>query len=68
MVKEMAHIHFALLTHLQLNGNTIESVEGLARVHMAHIKLVRLCTYSDNTASSSITSVGVIRKAAWPRL
>ena len=68
MVKEIAHIHFTALTLLQLGGNRIESVEGLTRVHMAHIKDLLLCKYSDNIDSNKITSVGVIRKAAWPSL
>ena len=37
MVKEIAHIHFTALINLHLCGNRIESVEGLARVQMAHI-------------------------------
>ena len=68
LVKEIAHIHFTALTHLLLGGNRIESVEGLARVQMAHIQSVNLGTYTDNIDDSNITSVGVIRKAAWPRL
>ena len=68
MVKEIAHIHFTTLTTLWLGGNRIKSVEGLARVHMAHIQFVKLGTYTDNIENNSITSVGVIRKAAWPRL
>ena len=38
LVKEIAHIHFTALTELYLGDNKIESVEGLARVHMAHIQ------------------------------
>ena len=68
IVKEIAHIHFTALTILWLSGNRIESVEGLARVHMAHIQSVELGTYTDNIDDNNITSVGVIRKAAWPRL
>ena len=37
LVKEIAHIRFTALTTLWLSDNRIESVEGLARVHMAHI-------------------------------
>ena len=68
LVKEIAHIHFTALNNLWLIGNRIESVEGLARVHMAHIQYVFLGTYTDNIGNNNITSVGVIRKAAWPRL
>ena len=68
ILKEIAHIHFTALTTLHLADNSIESVEGLARVHMAHIKSVFLCTYTDNIVGNNIASVGVIRKAAWPRL
>ena len=68
LVKEIAHIHFTALTTLWLGRNSIESVEGLARVHMAHIQFVFLGTYTENIDGNSITSVGVIRKAAWPRL
>ena len=68
IVKEIAHIEFTALTKLYLVGNRIESVEGLARVHMPHIETVGLCTYSDNIADNNITSVGVMRKAAWPDL
>ena len=68
IVKEITHIHFTALTTLWLGGNRIESVEGLARVHMAHIQSVFLGTYTDNIGGNNITSVGVIRKAAWPRL
>ena len=68
IVKEIAHIHFTVLTSLYLGGNRIESIEGLARVHMAHIKVVGLCTCNDNIGNNNITSVGVMRKAAWPGL
>ena len=68
LVKEIAHVHFTALTTLWLGDNRIESVEGLARVHMAHIQSVKLGTYTDNIDGNNITSVGVIRKAAWPRL
>ena len=62
------HIHFTALTKLQLGGNRIESIEGLSRVQMAHIKDVGLGTYTDNIADNNITSVGVMRKAAWSSL
>ena len=68
LVKEIAHLHFTALTNLYLSGNRIESVEGLARVQMPHIVGVSLGTYTDNIDDNNITSVGVIRKAAWPRL
>jgi hypothetical protein len=68
LVQEIAHIDFTALTVLELGGNEIESVEGLARVHMPHIGIVGLSTYSDNIANNNITSVGVMRKAAWPGL
>ena len=68
MVKEIAHIHFTALTHLYLGDNRIESIEGLARVQMAHIQIVNLGTYTDNIGNNNITSVGVMRKASWPRL
>ena len=68
IVKEITHIHFTTLTVLELGCNRIQSVEGLARVNMAHIKAVGLCTYSDNIGNNNITSVGVMRKAAWPVL
>jgi hypothetical protein len=68
IVKEIAHIHFTALTNLYLGSNRIESIEELARVQMPHIERAFLCTYTDNIDSNNITSVGVIRKAAWPRL
>jgi hypothetical protein len=68
LVKEIAHIHFTALTRLYLGGNWIESVEGLARVQMPQIECVDLSTYSDNIVHNNITSVRVMRKAAWPRL
>ena len=68
MVKEIAHLHFTALTALGLGGNRIESIEGLARVQMVHIENVIICKYNDSIDNNNITSVGVIRKAAWPRL
>ena len=68
LVKEIAHLHFTALTYLVLTGNRIECVEGLARVQMPHIEQVGLGTYTDNIDYNNITSVGVIRKAAWPHL
>ena len=68
LVKEIAHLHFTALTILFLGSNRIESVEGLARVQMPHIVHMSLCTYSDNIGDNNITSVGVIRKAAWSHL
>jgi hypothetical protein len=43
IVKEIAHIHFTALTSLDLSDNRTESVEGLARVQMAHIEIMGLC-------------------------
>jgi hypothetical protein len=68
VAKEIAHIHFTTLTSLNLEGSNIESIEGLARVCMPHIQALNLGTYDDNREQNSITSVGVIRKAAWPDL
>jgi hypothetical protein len=68
IMKEIAHIHFTALTNLYLGSNRIESVEGLARVQMPHIELVVLSTYTVNMEINKITSVGVVRKAAWPHL
>jgi hypothetical protein len=68
IVQEITHIHFSVLTEVQLAGNRIKSVEGLVRVHMAHIKYVFLSKSIDNIGSNNITSVGVIRKAGWPDL
>ena len=68
IIKEIAHIHFTALTHLFLRGNRIESVEGLTRVQIPRIKIMFLCKKSDNIDNNNITSVGVIRKAAWPCL
>jgi hypothetical protein len=68
IVEEIAHTHFTALTDLYLCGNRIESIEGLARVQMPQIKCVRLGTYTDNIDNNNITSVRVIRKAAWPSL
>jgi hypothetical protein len=68
LMKEIAHIHFTTLIDLCLAGNRVESVEGLARVQMPQIEFVSLCAYTDNIGSNNITSVGVMRKAAWPGL
>jgi hypothetical protein len=55
LVKEIAHINFAALTGLRLEGNKIESAEGLTRVQMAHIEL---STYADNIANNNINQEG----------
>ena len=68
LVKEIAHLYFTALTDLNLRGNMIESAEGLGRVQMPQIEGVNLCTYTDNIGNNNITSVRVIRKAAWPDL
>jgi hypothetical protein len=68
IVKDIAHIHFTTLTVLVLDGNNIESVAGLVRLQMAYIEIVGLGTYYNNVDNNNITSVGVIRKAAWPSL
>ena len=68
VVKEIAHIHFTALTNIFLVHNKIESIEGLARVQMAHVKCLSFGTYGDNIAENNIISVAVIRKAAWPAL
>ena len=68
LVKEIAHLHFTALTLLNLSGNGIESVEGLARVQMPHIEYVGLGKYTDNIDNNNITSVRVMRKAVWPHL
>jgi hypothetical protein len=68
MAEEISHIRFTALTILFLDGNRIESVEGLARVHMAHIKVLSIGSSNDNVGNNNITSAGVMRKAAWPDL
>ena len=68
VVKDIAHIYFTALLILNLGGNWIESIEGLARVQMPYIQRLRLCAYGDNTGDNKISSVGVMKKAAWPTL
>jgi hypothetical protein len=34
MVKDISHINFTALTYLVMNGNEIDSIEGLSRVSM----------------------------------
>ena len=46
IAKEIAHVHFTALTELQLGCNRIESIEGLARVHMVYIETVGLSRYT----------------------
>jgi hypothetical protein len=68
VVKEIGHIHFTALALLNLTSNNIDSIEGLARVQMVHIKVLELGANVGHIGSNNITSVGVIRKAAWPIL
>ena len=63
LVKEIAHIHFTALTCLLLGGNSIDSIEGLARVQMTHIQVLNLSTSDDSIVDNNITSVGIIKKA-----
>ena len=68
IIKEIAHVRFPALTYLSLCSNHIESVERLCRVPMPRIQKLVLSTYADTIDLNSITSVGTIRKAAWPAL
>ena len=68
LVKEIAHIHFAALTLLDLGGNRIESIEGLACMQMAHMQMLLSRTYSGYKENNNISRVGVLGKAAWPAL
>ena len=67
-MREIAHIHFTALSYLNLGGNRVDSIEGLCRVQMPHLCDLLLCTDGDNIGHNCITSVGVMRKAAWPAL
>ena len=58
LVKEIAQIHFTTLVSLNLAGNKIESIEGLAGVQIAQIKKLYLCKFDDSIGDNSITSVG----------
>jgi hypothetical protein len=40
LVKEISHITFAKMTHLELNDNRIESVEVLANIDMPDIQVI----------------------------
>ena len=68
VAKEIAHINFTALVWLYLVENGIDSIEGLARVQMPHIKTLCLGTCGDSLGCNNITSMGVMRKAAWPAL
>jgi hypothetical protein len=68
IVKEIAHIHFTALLGLNLACNSIESVEGLAHIHIPKLQKLVLCTWVDNTGVNNITQVGVMGKAAWRAL
>ena len=68
MVEEIAHIHFTCLVRLDLDGNMIESIEGLYRVQIPRICSLNLRKNSDKTDGNNLTSVGVMRKSDWPAL
>jgi hypothetical protein len=44
IVKELEHIHLLSLNVLFLWGNQIQSIEGLARLHMPFVEELNLCT------------------------
>ena len=68
VVRDIAHMNFPLLTVLHLDRNQIESIEGLPYVYMPQIKSLLLGRYGGNIGGNNITSVRVVRLAAWPAL
>ena len=44
LLKEMAHIRFTALTEITLDGNKIESIEGLPRMEMSYLQELNLST------------------------
>jgi hypothetical protein len=68
IIKDISHIHFLSLTILNLKGNQLESIEGIACISMAHLEQLYLGIYTNSIGRNHITSVGTIRKAVWPAL
>ena len=44
LIKEMEHIKFPLIQTLNLQGNYIESIEGLSRMDLKSMETIYLCT------------------------
>jgi hypothetical protein len=42
VLNEVTHINFPALTVLNVGGNKMESIEGLAHVYMPHIQILSL--------------------------
>ena len=68
VLKAIRHIYFTALTMLDLEGNLLESIEGLSRMHLPLIQYLDLRYTLYVVGDNRIISVKDIRKAAWPSL
>ena len=68
LLKDISHIHFTHLFYLGINGNQIDSIEGIAAISMLPIRQLFISNHADTTDDNNIRCVRVMRKAQWPSL
>ena len=49
-------------------GNSIESIEGIERIHFPSLQVLWICTFKTNTALNKINKVGNLAKVNFPHL
>ena len=65
MFKSIKDVSFPCLEVLFLRNNNIESIEGLNRIYMPHLKTLIICKPTNIKAENRINTVTDLKKANW---
>ena len=68
LIKQIAHIAFPNIKVLNLQGNSIESVEGLAGMELRVMGTIYLCKSESILVDNCICSTSALPKMSWPSL
>ena len=68
MIKHIENIKLPAIQTLNLQGNLIESIEGLSRMELSSMKTIYLCTSEYTIVDNCIYATSQLSKMHWPSL
>ena len=68
ILKKIQDIKFSKIEELNLNGNLIESIEGLSHIELKFLETIYLCTSESIIVENCIYTTSQIAKFQWPSL
>ena len=68
LIKQIAHISFPTIKVLNLQGNSIESIEALSRMDLKLMETIYLCKSDSILVDNCIYSTSLLPKMSWSSL